>query len=58
MAHYQLAHNISPNISPNIRYCVYFRLNHHSHTIDTPRHEALSNIWLEFDGLRDLTKVH
>lgn len=56
LAHYELPHAVAPNVSPNVRYCVYFRLHHHTHQVDTPRHETLSNIWLEFDGVRDLLR--
>jgi len=56
IAHYQLAHSIAPNISPNIRYAIYFRLHSHTHTLETPKPECLTNIWLDFEGIQDLTK--
>ncbi len=56
LAHYALAHAIAPNCSPNVRYCVYFRLHHAAHPIDTPRPEALANIWLEFEGVHEIVK--
>jgi len=55
LCHYQLGHNIAANISPNVRYVVYFRLHHHSHQLDTPKPECMTQIWLDFDGIHDLT---
>ena len=34
-----------------MRYCIYFRLHHHSHTPDTGNAAALGDIWLEFVSL-------
>jgi hypothetical protein len=49
LCHYQLAHGISPNVSPHVRYAIYFRLHHVAHA--TQKWEAMTNIWLEWDGL-------
>lgn len=54
LAHYQTAHSIAPNVSPHIRYCVYFRLHHSSHQIDHGKPDCLTNIWIDYDGIRDL----
>lgn len=69
LAHYQTAHAIAPNISPNVRYACYFRLHHHSHQYDQGplnpaktslirlgKPDCLTNIWVDFDGIRDLAK--
>jgi len=56
LAHYQLGHNIAPNISPNIRYAIYFRLHSHTHKLDTPKPESMTDIWLDFEGIADLTR--
>ncbi|MCB9150667.1 MAG: phytanoyl-CoA dioxygenase family protein [Caldilineaceae bacterium] len=52
LVHYQLAHAAAVNVSPHVRYAIYFRLHHVDHEgngLDT-----LTNIWLEWDGVRDL----
>ncbi|KAL6065517.1 Phytanoyl-CoA dioxygenase [Balamuthia mandrillaris] len=54
LCHYQLAHCIAPNLSPNIRYVVYFRLHHRNHPSGQYRPEAMSNIWLDWEGIVDL----
>jgi len=56
LAHYQLSHSIAPNISSNIRYAIYFRLHSHTHQLDTPKPESMTDIWLDFEGIADLTK--
>lgn len=56
LAHYQTAHTIAPNISPHVRYALYFRLHHHSHQYDHGKPDCLTNIWVDFDGIRDLAK--
>ncbi len=52
LCHYQLAHGVAQNVSPHIRYAIYFRLHHVDH--DAQWKEAMKNIWLEWDGVRDL----
>lgn len=51
LAHYQLAHTAAINVSPYVRYAIYFRLEHSDHA--QTRREALTNIWLQWDGMRE-----
>ena len=53
ICHYGLAHSISPNSSPDIRYVVYFRLFSKDHVPHTYRRETMTNIWLDWRGLRE-----
>jgi hypothetical protein len=53
LCHYQLAHGITPNVSPNIRYAIYFRLYHSEH--EAYSKESMTNIWLEWPGMQDVT---
>jgi len=55
LAHYQLPHNIAPNLSSNIRYACYFRLHNIRHQAETPRPEALTSMFIDYDGIRDIT---
>jgi hypothetical protein len=57
IAHYQTAHTIAPNVSSDIRYCIYFRVTHSRRKDKTYCPEAMTNIWLEFDGLRQVLGV-
>lgn len=57
IAHYQTAHTIAPNVSSDIRYCIYFRVTHSRRKDKTYCPEAMTNIWLEFDGLRQALGV-
>ena len=52
LVHYQVAHCATPNVSPHPRYAVYFRLHHVDHRAQ--RFEALSDIWREWDGMREI----
>jgi hypothetical protein len=52
LVHYQIKHGSVTNISPFPRYAVYFRLNHVDH--ESQKFEALTDIWLEWEGLRRL----
>ena len=47
-----LAHSAAPNVSPNTRYAIFFRLYHHDH--GSFRAEAMTDIWLEYDGMREI----
>jgi hypothetical protein len=49
LAHYQLAHGISPNLGPHIRYAAFFRLFHVDHAALGTR--PLGEPWLEWEGL-------
>ena len=51
LAHYQIAHTAAPNVSPHTRYAVFFRMRHVDHPSFRP--EAMTDIWLEWEGLRD-----
>lgn len=55
LCHYQVAHSISQNVSPHIRYALYFRLYQTQH--ETRWKEAMTDIWLEWAGMRDLTSA-
>ena len=56
LVHYQLAHAAALNTaSPHIRYALFFRLTHVDH--DTQKWEAMTDIWREYDGIRDLQDV-
>ena len=52
IAHYQIAHTAAANISPHTRYAIFFRLRHVDHPDYRP--EAMTDIWLEWAGLRDI----
>ena len=54
LAHYQIAHTAAPNVSPHTRYAVFFRLRHVDHPSFRP--EAMTDIWLEWEGLRDVAQ--
>ena len=49
MAHYQLAHGVTPNVSPHPRYAIYFRLHHVDH--DAVGLDAMTDIWREWEGM-------
>lgn len=51
LALHPLLHGIAPNHSPNIRYATFYRLQHVEHT--EKQWDALRDVWLEFDGLRE-----
>jgi Phytanoyl-CoA dioxygenase (PhyH) len=55
LCHYQLGHGIAGNSSPNIRYAIYFRLSHVGH--DTMHWECMTDIWREWEGMRDVLGV-
>jgi hypothetical protein len=55
LCHYQLGHGIAGNTSPSIRYTIYFRLKHVDH--DTIHWECMTDIWREWEGMRDLLSV-
>jgi hypothetical protein len=57
IAHYQTAHSIAPNVSEDVRYCVYFRVTHSRRKEKSYAPECLTNIWLEFEGLRSALGV-
>jgi hypothetical protein len=52
LCHYQIAHCAGPNVSPHVRYGIFFRLSHVDHS--EQKLEVMKNIWLEWDGMRDL----
>lgn len=52
LCHYQLAHGVAQNVSPHVRYAIYFRLHHVNH--DMQWKEAMTDIWVEWAGMRDL----
>ena len=49
LAHYQLAHGVTPNVSPHTRYAIYFRLQHIDH--DAIGLDAMTDIWREWEGI-------
>ena len=52
LVHYQTAHAAAVNVSPNVRYAIFFRLSHIDHS--DRKWEAMKDIWLEWEGLRDV----
>jgi len=52
LVHYQIKHGSVTNVSPHPRYAIYFRLNHVEH--EEKKDAALTDIWLEWEGLRPL----
>jgi hypothetical protein len=52
LCHYELAHGVTANVSPHVRYAIYFRLHHAQHA--QQKWDAMTNIWLEWAGLREL----
>ena len=56
LVHYQAAHTAAPNVSPHPRYAIYFRLSHVDHKAQMI--EALTDIWLEWDGMRAIVAQH
>jgi hypothetical protein len=48
---------IAPNISADIRYCVYFRVTHVGRPQKSYRPECMTNIWLEYEGLRKVLNM-
>jgi len=48
MAHYQVAHGVTPNTSPYPRYAIYFRLQHVDH--DDIALDSMTDIWREWEG--------
>ena len=52
IAHYELAHGVTPNVSPSIRYAIFFRLHHVDH--DAHRWESMTDIWLQWEGMREV----
>lgn len=49
MAHYQLAHGVTPNASPHTRYAIYFRLHHVDH--EEIGMDSMTDIWREWEGI-------
>lgn len=49
LAHYQLAHGVTPNTSPHTRYAIYFRLHHVDHA--QIGMDAMTDIWREWAGM-------
>lgn len=54
ICHYQLAHTANGNGSPHIRYASFFRLHHVDH--DTVHWECMTDIWREWDGMREVVE--
>jgi hypothetical protein len=54
LSHYSLPMVAVPNVSPHVRVMVSFRVYHASHVPGVYRPDAMDNIWLEYDGLRDV----
>jgi len=52
LAHHQVIHGAAPNISPRIRYAAIFRLHHVK--CEENGLKSMTNIWLEFPGLRSV----
>jgi hypothetical protein len=52
LVHHELGHGAAPNLSPNVRYAAIYRLKHVD--VDTIRESALTDIWREWDGVRNV----
>ncbi|MCZ7646445.1 MAG: phytanoyl-CoA dioxygenase family protein [Planctomycetota bacterium] len=52
LTHYQVAHTAAPNLSPHVRYAVITRLNHVRRTDGGNYGDVMTDIWLEWDGIR------
>lgn len=52
LCHYQLGHGVATNLSPHIRYAVFFRLNHVAK--EAHKWESMTDIWLEWEGMREI----
>ena len=50
LAHYQLAHTVSPNLSGDIRYMCFFRLSVRG--LANHRVESMLDIWRDWPALR------
>ncbi len=55
LCHYQVAHAAGPNVSPHVRYAAIFRVHHLEHGSHRP--EAMTNLWLEWPGIRELAEA-
>jgi ectoine hydroxylase-related dioxygenase (phytanoyl-CoA dioxygenase family) len=53
LAHYCLAHGVTPNLGPDVRYAVYFRLFHQDHEAYGLR--TLTDPWGEWEGMTGVT---
>jgi ectoine hydroxylase-related dioxygenase (phytanoyl-CoA dioxygenase family) len=51
IAHYNLAHGVTPNISPNIRYAVFFRMKHLDIN-ETNWQRPMEDIWMHWPGIQ------
>jgi len=56
LCHYELAHTAAPNASPHVRYAIYFRALHVDH--DQQWKQAMTDIWMEWPGMRSLVENH
>ena len=54
LTHYQTAHHVAPNFSPDVRFAIYFRLFSTARDRWSWCPEALTNIWLEFEGMHEI----
>lgn len=54
ICHHKLAHRGGPNYSHEIRRMCYFRINHKDHEKFKQDGRLLEDLWLEFDGLKDI----
>lgn len=54
LCHYQLGHSVIANASPYIRYAVFFRFWRKDHLKNRP--QQLTNIWLDWDGMREVVE--
>jgi hypothetical protein len=49
LAHYALAHGVTPNVGPHVRYAVFFRLHHAEH--DKAATRPLTELWSQWEGM-------
>jgi hypothetical protein len=52
IAHYTLAHGVTPNVSPNNRYAIFYRIKHTGITPTTWR-QSMEDIWMHWPGMRE-----
>jgi hypothetical protein len=54
VVHQKVAHRGSPNYSKQTRNMIYFRVASHHHHLHSNTEENLDNIWLDFQGMKDV----
>ena len=55
ITHYCVVHTAAPNYSPHVRYAALARLNHARRT-ESGYGDVLTDLWIEWDGVREVIK--